>query len=255
MIFIDWSRVAEPQYDGYDVSATLCFANPVIRDNSPTVCDRTMLRTIDRLLGPNLGPADLSHPNIFKAQELLTLWPEGYNSFKSIIHTFYPLTYLDGSVHGRGSTCGSEDRKLGEMYATVTSVEGLAEAWVHEMGHTKLRYLGILLESASQLITNSPDELYSSPIRKDKLRPMTAVFHAQYSYTYVTALDLKMIRAEPKNESHLQTLEVNYKRLREGEAVIRSNLKTDDRGEQFFMGYFNWLASVLEDCEVWLGIN
>ena len=63
---------------------------------------------------------------------------------------------------------------------------GFAEALVHELGRThKPRALGVGVETAERLVTNPSGQLHPSPIRYDCLRPMTAVVHAQDSYTYI----------------------------------------------------------------------
>lgn len=243
---IDWSRVAAPQTDGYDIDVALSFIEPF-----PKV-DR--IQTITRSLDPTLTAAPVDHPNIKLAENLLSLWPEGFNSFQKLIYCFYPLN-VEG-MQGRGSICGSDESKPGEMYATVYSVAGLADAFVHELGHQKLRYLGVKFERAERLITNSPDEMYVSPLRKDKLRPMTAVFHAMYSYSYITQLDLIMYEHEQderEKAGHLDAIETNYNRLLEGESVLRPNLKTDEDGARFFRGYFDWLDKILADCRQVLG--
>lgn len=240
---IDWSRVAAPQTDGYDVDVALSFIEPFPK------ADRIQL--LNRSLDPSLSNAPVDHPNIKLAENLLSLWPEGYASFQRLIYCFYPLDTQ--TLQGRGSTCGSDESRPGEMYATVYSVAGLADAFVHEMGHQKLRYLGIKVEHAERLITNSPDELYVSPLRKDKLRPMTAVFHALFSYSYVTQLDLIMYEHEQdrrERAGHLDAIQTNYNRLREGESVLRPNLKTDEDGKKFFASYLDWLDRILVQCKV-----
>lgn len=254
---IDWARMARPQGDGYDADTARSLADLLIADvddDAPIIFDTVRVLPMPREASPGIINADVSHPNIKQAEQVLRLWPEVYRSFSRLMTTFHPLD-TDGVERGRGSTCGSDDRYLGAMYATVYSVPGLAEAFVHEMGHTKLRYLGIWLEHAERLIANPPEATYESPIRKDKLRPMTAVVHAEYSYTYVTALDLLMYAAEPEDNGHRQAIEINYKRLLEGKQVIAENLITDAEGAAFFAGYFDWLNEVLTNCEAILATN
>lgn len=244
---IEWLRVAEPQEDGYDVDATLSFVPAYPREADwPHRIGGAEIRPMPTLPGNGLEQAPADHPNIVRAYELLGTWPAVRRSFDRLIYRFYPL--LDPGRAGRGSTCGSQDSELGIIYATVYSAEGLAEAFVHEMGHTKLRCLGIWLEKADRLITNGPEELFESPIRKDKLRPMTAVVHAEFSYTYVTALDLRMQEAEP-GPDHLLAIGVNLQRLLEGREVIRCHLKVDRDGEHFFAAYIDWLDRTLEECK------
>lgn len=239
---IDWGRVAEPQADGYDVDVALSFIEPFPKAER--------IQTISRSLDPSLTAAPVDHPNIKLAENLLSLWPEGFNSFQKLIYCFYPL-HVEG-IQGRGSVCGSDEAKPGEMYATVYSVAGLADAFVHELAHQKLRYLGIKVEHATRLITNDPEEMYVSPLRKDKLRPMTAVAHALFSYSYVTQLDLIMYEHEQderEKAGHFSAIETNYNRLLEGDSVLRPNLKMDQDGARFFAGYYDWLDRILAQCK------
>ncbi|MFX9012133.1 hypothetical protein ABTN18_20760, partial [Acinetobacter baumannii] len=76
-------------------------------------------------------------------------------------------------------------------------------------------------ETAQRLIANPPSQRFASPIRKDRARPMTAVFHAQYSFIHVTALDLHMLEhAADENErsQYLMLLARNVPRMRAGQA-------------------------------------
>lgn len=244
---IDWARVARPQADCYDCEVALSLQGVLPYIASPNKIFSTVAVTdCPRSLSPELTNASPQHPNIKEAERLVNLWPEGAASFKYLMREFHPLE-LAGS-HGRGSTCGSDDSLPGKMYATVHSAPGLAEAMMHEMGHSKLRYLGIQLEHADRLIANGPDELFVSPLRKDKLRPMSAVFHATYSYLYVTALDLVM-------QDSIEALKINRDRIAEGRDVITANLKYDGDGAKFFAGFFDWLDEVIDQCDLFLSFN
>src|SRR5260221_11585139 len=92
-----------------------------------------------------------------------------------------------------GSSSHSDEAEFGIIYASVESPLCLAQAMVHEMAHHKLRALGISAESATRLITNDPAQLFDCPIRKDRKRPMIALFHEEYTFVHVTCLDLHMI--------------------------------------------------------------
>jgi HEXXH motif-containing protein len=241
---IDWSRVARPQPDSYDCQAAMSLRGELPYVESATkIFDTVAVTDCPRSLSPQLTNADPQHPNIKEAERLVNLWPEGAASFKYLMREFHPLALA--GLHGRGSTCGSDESQPGKMYATVHSAPGLAEAFLHEMGHSKLRYLGIHLEHADRLIANGPDELFVSPLRKDKLRPMSAVVHAEFSYTYVTALDLMM-------RDSIEALKINRDRIAEGREVMQQNLKCDEDGKRFFAGFFDWLDEVIEKCDSFL---
>jgi HEXXH motif-containing protein len=166
--------------------------------------------------------------------------------------SFHPL--LDRTIpageNGKylGSSSHSEESMFGTMYATVYDPMGLAQAFVHEMAHHKLRALGISTEGTSGLIVNPPDELYASPIRKDKLRPMSAVFHAEYSFIYVTALDIRMIEletADDKKANLLKLLARNVIRMEEGFDTIWKNIKVDHDGRKFVDSFLRWAEQII----------
>lgn len=254
----DWTRLAEPQLDGYDVEGALAIhGEPVSRFNDRhTFCDGLVsVRSIKSQPAPWLVPGPLDHPNLAEAEALLKRWPAGYRSFTGLISVFYPLIDTTRD-EGYGSTCGSDEREPHALYATVYDALGLAEALVHEAAHQKLRRLGIRLESHTRLIANDSGELYVSPVRKDKLRPMSAVVHAQYSYTYVLSLDVAAYEAETdqaERQKIRHALEINTARMREGRTEIQNNLKTTTEGAGFFDGYFDWLDRTLAESADLLG--
>jgi len=266
---IDWRRMAEPQEDQYDTRVTLELATrgvsplrrePYVRrpvEGSPTIFDGAV--AVRHIGGhcPDLsryrnGPVE--HPNIRAAAEYVRRWPAVFEQFKALMDTFHPMTDTlvpdDLPEPVLGSSSHSEESMFGTMWATFHDPLGLAQAFVHEMAHQKLRALGVSVERADRLITNRPEELYSSPIRKDRPRPMTAVFHAEYSFIYVTALDLKMIGAErdPRARASLHTLlGRNVPRMEEGLEVITKHVRTDEPGRVFVDAFTDWAARVIRE--------
>lgn len=265
---IDWRRIPEPQEDQYDTRVALEMAThgvsplrrePYVRrpvEGSPTIFDGAV--AVRHVSGhcpdPSRytnGPVD--HPNIRAAAEYVRRWPAVFEQFKTLMDSFHPMidTSLPADLHGPvlGSSSHSEESMFGTMWATFHDPLGLAQAFVHEMAHQKLRALGVSVERAERLITNRPEELYSSPIRKDRPRPMTAVFHAEYSFIYVTALDLKMIEAErnpPTLSSLLTLLGRNVPRMEEGLEVITKHVRTDEPGRAFVEAFTDWAARVID---------
>jgi prolyl 4-hydroxylase len=136
------------------------------------------------------------------------------------------------------------------MWSTIFCPLGLAEAMVHEMAHQKLRALGVSFESAAAVVGNDPSDLYISPIIKDRLRPMTAVMHAEYSYVHVTALDIHLLRAErdPARRAVLrEVLARNLARIEEGIACIRTHLRPGDHGPEFMEGFYDWAERTVRE--------
>ena len=103
---IDWSRVAEPQADGYDTDVTLHLAMTTTSDTrqspyerrpvggGPTIFDgevsvRYVVSDCPYDTPIINGPVD--HPNIHRAEDLVRRWPTVYRQFQRLIDSFHPL--------------------------------------------------------------------------------------------------------------------------------------------------------------------
>jgi HEXXH motif-containing protein len=264
---VDWPRMAQPQDDGYDTDMTLRLAEngvtplrlqPYRRrstDCEVTFCDGAVaVRQAPEggLLTDALLPTRVDHPNIAAGGALLSRWPNAYAQFTRLIDTVYPYTDPEQASLGDqalGSSSHSYEEDFGSVHCTVDNALGFAQALVHEMAHQKLRALGVSIETAERLITNSPSEEFESPIRKDRTRPMSAVFHAQYSFIYVTALDLNMLaKANGKRERQLilMLLARNVPRMQSGYEEVATHVKTDEAGSQFVDGFMKWSRDILQ---------
>src|SRR5919202_1179323 len=197
---ICWKRLAEPQIDQYDSLIALEFAQRrgyLRRDISgaPTFFDgKVAIRNDSALSRPDCIPATPAHPNIERACDLIRLWPTVFTQCQLLIESVSVFTYTQTSgdtTHNSTCNtvliCSSGKRGFGTIASTINSDVGFAEALVHEMAHHKLWALGIEFESAERIIRNSPEQKFKSPIRYDCLRSMSAVLHAQYSFTYLSA--------------------------------------------------------------------
>jgi HEXXH motif-containing protein len=196
-----------------------------------------------------LQSGSLDSPVMREAVKLLQRWPEGYACFIRLIHTFYPVDDPRTEGGGHGCTCGSDAKFPGEIYVTTYDALGTAEGMCHETGHTKLRLLGIDLEKWDTLILNNPSELFDSPIRKDKKRPMGAVLHAQLSYSNVLDLDLHALAVESDTkmrERILESVRIHYRKLLAGFHEIQSHIKVDRDGAAFMDGYYRWAEGLFE---------
>jgi hypothetical protein len=264
---IDWSRAAAPQHDQYDSLLALDLASstttperpaPFVRrpvGNAPTIFDGAV--AVRYVLpgtpgAPIFANGPVDHPNIEAAVEYVRRWPVAFEQFRLLMDSFHPLVRTDVAAsdyrEGFGSYSGSFDTMLGTLFATVFDPIGLAQAFVHEMGHNKLRAFGVNFESAYRLVLNRPDELYVSPVIKDRLRPMTAVLHAEYSFTYITALDIELIRNESDEERLqllLRLLKRNLARIEEGLDEIKQHIRVDEDGEAFMAGLYAWIGELI----------
>ena len=264
---IDWARMAFPQPDQYDSRVVLELAgscmslgrrapyrrrpvglHPTIFDGCVAVraLPRSTLREPDFVL----APAD--HPNLAAAARYVARWPEAYAEFKLLIDTVIPLYDAIVAPAERGEVLGScshsDEDRFGSLMATVEDPLGLAQAMLHEMAHQKLRALGVSVEGAQHLIVNDPQETYRSPVRHDVMRPMTAIFHAVYSFIHVVALDLRMIAEEEDpavRERMVLLLARNVPRMQAGCATLGASLCTDAAGAVFCGAFMDWAESIL----------
>ncbi len=273
---VDWSRMAAPQSDGYDTEMTLRLARtgpsplrpiPYQRrsvGDAVSFCDGAVAvrpAPVGGLLTDKIVPADVRHPNIPAGGGFLARWPEAYAQFKRLIDTVYPYTNPAQAKLGDkafGSSSHSYEKDFGAVHATVDHGLSFAQALIHEMAHQKLRALGVSFESAARLITNPRTQMFASPIRKDRPRPMTAVFHAQYSFIHVTALDLAMLpgaRDENERQQILMLLARNVPRMQAGYGEIEKNIQLDAPGTRFVEAFMRWSRQVLEQGQATLDAN
>ena len=255
-----WNRVAEPQTDHYDSSVCAAiFGIDAPRDRNRNENGQKFgksIRLINEVPGgtQRLQPAPLDHPNIAKGLHYLNTWQQGCDMVQRLVNRL-SIVIDTGSAMDQinGATCGNLGSHVCDIFSTINSPIGFAEALVHETGHAKLKMLGISLTTADHLITNDPEIVYHSPIRYDCLRPMPAVLHAQYSYTCVTALDNAILRSSDDvafNETLARaSLSVVVPKLIFGREVITKHIDTDDNGREFISGFMNWLDRVLAESQ------
>lgn len=256
---IDWRRMAEPQADQYDSLIALEFAKRAgyIREDigdDPTFFDGQIAIREDpsTLHFPDCVSAEPNHPNVTKGCDLLRLWQPVFQQIQLLIESVAIVYYTPHSADFVvGSICGSGNKGFGTIAATINHHVGFAEALVHEMAHHKLRALGVQFEEAERIILNPPDQKFHSPIRYDCLRPMTAILHAQYSYTYVSALDVKIINAAIDEDRDYciaeGSLATNLPKLSFGLQILRENAILDHAGTDFLAGLTNWSQQIFED--------
>lgn len=255
-MFIDWKRVAKPQPDLYDLDVILDLVKkkttwePRLVE-PPSFCDgKVMLRHSPTKRAPWLSDVSLDDPRILTVEALLKMWPEGYNSFTRHCDVFFPLDMDPPLIKSPRGSCSGHDwdniaRDGMSLYVTIFDPQGCAEGIAHELGHLRLRCLGIQLEDHDgNLILNGPTELFVSPVRKDTLRPMSAVLHGEYAWVMLSELDLR-IGANLPDES-AQYLKVNIPKVEEGLQEIKQNAKTTSAGEAFLAGFCQWTESVIE---------
>lgn len=263
---IDWTRVAEPQPDQYDTEVTLRRLRQSRKlpsrqrsEEALTIFDgavevRPTEGPYSRMEGLASAPlSDESMRKIRLAECYVRQWPAAFDQFKALMYAFYPIRDIKGNrlpPGSKGSISHAFQSHIGTMCASIDDPVCLAQAFVHEMAHNKLRALGIMVESTEGFITNDPKELYPSPILIGTPRPMTAVFHAEYSFIYVTQLDLMLLANDPEEELKnyvMLLLKNNVSRMEPGLKLIREKIQVDAIGRPFVDGFIDWAQRAIDE--------
>lgn len=256
---INWSKTARPQQDGYDSDQIKILAQIVYGEieKSEVPPGRPKMFGIVPLVhypwdpSPELFCAPFDHPHIKRAEEILSLWPAMYKQCADLLTEVWPITdsrFPDPRDHGAGCSCG-DTKRWGGVMSTLAGSLGFAEGIVHELGHHKMHAMGVHLEDWIFLVANTPDEMFESPIRKDKPRPMGACIQAQYSYLHV--LELNIIAQS--NGVPANMLELNRDRMRSGRETLKNWRPTPGPGEAFAVAMDVWTVELLDRADALLG--
>lgn len=252
---IDWSRVAKPQDDGYDADvlehllATKWGWTKGVVDTPITLCGNTVAVRPDPYA---YGSAEymVDHFDAFTSDEAaaldkyLAIWPTGFRSMQRTLDEFYPKWFPDrpfmrGSASGHQPLSNTHTRM--SVFVTINDPEGGAAGIYHEWGHLRLEVVGMYIDyHDNTLITNTPEELYDSPVRHDVQRPMSAVIHGLYAWVMLSENDLwcaQHIEAEPAIRHYLA---INIPKIENGIREVRNYVRTTPEGEQFINGMLDW---------------
>ena len=271
---IDWKRVCKPQPDQYDshVIARLLherhgWVKRVPQPGVPTICDgmvavvKDPTQTEESIAWANAQRPDyplyngVDHWNdtiAAKIDPYLRTWTEGHEMLKLFLDEFWPKwsgTMTEdtmGCVSGHYELANRwkyptsmRDMTLNAVYVTINSPQGCAEGIYHEVGHARLEALGINIENHDgRLILNTDDELYFSPIRRDKKRPMSAVIQAIYSWIIFSENDLQCATVPGTNSA--QYLVWNLPKIEDGLKEIQAHVRTTPEGKDFMDSYLEW---------------
>lgn len=258
---IDWSRMPRPQVDGYDTQIVAVLAKerygflPKDDFQGPSMFGVQLVTPMEHA-SDRAGTAPLDHPNIARTEDLLRrLWPEQAAQCAALLTEIWPLFDIlllhdvDQEELGTGCTCGNTT-KFGGISSTVNGTLGFAEGIVHELGHWKLHAMGVHLEDwDDQLVGNSPDEMYESPIRKDKPRPMGACIQAQYSYLHVLDLLNRAAKAELRFNQAWHAMQRD--RMQAGRETLKA-WRPGKAGDAFLLAMGAWADELISEADALL---
>jgi len=265
---IDWTRVGVPQEDGYDTEVTkqLALERYGWEKKWPEKGDLTWLDGKVLLVEPTdhvsvrHTPAKADHPHIALAEQFLRQsWPEMFVQCQELLQSLH-IYILDGAriqPMGFGCSCGPKgDRVSFEIMVTINGALGILEGVVHELAHNKMKDHGISLYHWERLLTTPHateveielgrgPNVYLSPFRKDKLRPMGACLSAHYSYLHVAEMILKLVSSgSVRADDCEQWLRLQKARCVEGQELIDHQITTDVEGASYFASLTTWAKSI-----------
>lgn len=189
-----------------------------------------------------------------KLQPFLQTWSAGHEMLKCLLDEFWPLWSPTMSQYGMGGACGHriienyiDTDFYTAVYSTINNLQGCAQGVYHEIGHVRLESLGMHIEHHDErLILNKPTELYMSPIRRDRKRPMSAVIQAVYSWLMFSENDLQCAILPQNANLSAKYLISNLPKIEDGLKEIQANIKTTSEGKDFMDGYFEWGNEIVE---------
>jgi HEXXH motif-containing protein len=250
---VDWSRMAEPQRDGYDTDRIVELVGDRRRPDGPR-CAGTWFDVAPVYAGRaafsrdfgGFDDAPATHPNLSRAVALVEQWPVGGAQARRLIAVVHPA--LDPDVDDDlgwdqfAAASHSYEDAFGTLWVTVHSPLGVAEAIVHEMAHHKLRACGVRFESADAIVANLATERHPSAILRGLARPMPAVLHGFYAVLHVVALELAILAGGDERQAPLvrRLLRRNGEILASGRATLRRHLVVDEAGATFVPAMFSW---------------
>ena len=285
---IDWKRIAKPQPDAYDshIIATILYEKYGWKKITPTseltFCNGTVGIAEDKLeWAESLQHGSLWRPtNTFwgsgmdhmtpeltaTIDRFLMAWPDGSLMLQNFLDEYWPKWSGQMSTYARGSSSGHIIMAhgaqlnppvggviLNAVYVTANDPQGCSAGTYHEVGHARLESIGIDIDKHdNQLLLNTPDELYDSPVRWDVKRPMSAVVQGVYSWIMLSEADLQCglnltgwdtknpdIQVSPA-EATAGYLIGNIPKIEDGLAEIRTHAKLTPEGVAFMDGYLEW---------------
>lgn len=262
--------VARPRADGSDIIVLRQLAKSRWR-RTPGGVRVTADESLERADG--LRRVEIDDPRIAAAFSCLEKWAPAPAAV-CLLDTITPLETI--GTWGHGCTSGhvhpaEADGRIG-VVVTIDDPIGAADGILHELAHQRLHVMGIDLErhDGALLIGDQNEKmlhvhhdppvngvgdehwfygshLYFSPIRREVPRPMTALLHGVYAWTFM--LENEIANAAP------EYLSVNVPKVRMGLQTIRRYAKWTPAGESWMKDFSDWADAAVSAGENILRAN
>ena len=282
---ITWKKVAKPQSDQYDSHVIAQFLKKkynwekrIPSYGSSTMCDGKVAVIKDRFakyvqdvnydrselkFSTNTEYPILNAYTLWNEKEYATAidpyirtWHNGHEMLKCFLDEFWPkwcMWISSGSTSGHYKMESGKDNGLliNAAFVSINNLQGCAQGIYHEVGHLRLEALGLDIEKHDNLlILNDASELYDSPVRLDKKRPMSAVIQGVYSWIFLTENDLQCAKIPNNIDASAMYLIKNLPKIEDGLKEIKAHVKTTSQGTAFMDGYFEWGEDVCSRARV-----
>lgn len=204
---------------------------------------RVALALAEQSIAPWVEPT-VTHPNLPLVEGAMARWPAAWEGFQQFVTIFWPLH--QPGMNGRGCTSGHAIlRSQRIVYVTVYDVEGCREGLLHEWGHLRLEALGVDLEVHDGWLLENDDVGFISPVRKDKLRPMSAVLHGFYAWVLMSAGDV-VAAQQGESENVVDFFRTNVAKMEEGILTLNHHARWTEVGAPFGCELISWAEELVE---------
>ena len=161
------------------------------------------------------------------------LEPDAYKEIENYIDTVY-LT-MASAYGSRFMRSGTNFYMWGMMFLYINSEHTIPyyiEHIVHECAHTALN----LINSYDELVTNSAEEAFDAPFRKDS-RPMIGIFHAYFVLSricYVFDKIKSTVNADMREEIN-ERFNNALQKLKETHDIVEKHSRFTPQGEKIYV--------------------
>jgi hypothetical protein len=260
---INWKQMARPQDSHYDseVLATLETARGWKKLNTSVNATTIAGGSVAVVPAPQHTQMGERYPAATIEQvegfapfidTYLGNWPAGFDAVQMFLEEFWPFWSLDMDAASVGCSSGhyvsrKGDPPLHAIYITVNSLAGCAQGIYHEMAHLRLRAMGVGIdEHDGELLKNASDELYTSSVRHDIKRPMSAVLHGVYAWLMFTENDYHNNKFSALSDREWVNASAhNLPKIERGLQEIQKHGKFTSEGRHFMDGLYEWADDLL----------
>lgn len=261
---IDYSRILQPQEDGYDIEVFKQIK--IERGYSIISYPSSMIKFHGSVAVVPANKNDWSYIqniNFYRIENMFqTIWPLGYNNFCKLVDAYIPHTEPQSSYSGQHD--GDEFGHPGAWGIMSSVMEDCPSALIanlmHELMHWKLVALGfgnranVFFPTTQEFILNHESELCWSIVNsyadtaqaavghKATNRPVSASLHAYLSFLAVAYAHMKNLQVNPHDEESIVKVTRWGSRFDKCLDELWKVGKFTDKGTRLMMGITNWTS-------------